>query len=357
LQLVRPDTFFARVGRDGLIGFGEAYMAGDWTADDPAAVLTAFAARMDRLVPKPLQSLRRSYVASHPASDRRTGDNSRSNIARHYDLSNELFAQFLDPTMTYSSAWFSQHPDLVGHPPTSDDLEKAQVAKIERLLDRVGVGEGTRLLEIGSGWGELAIRAARRGAQVTSITLSQEQQALVRDRVAEADLADRVQVRLEDFRAVRGTFDAVVSVEMIEAVGIDHLPEYFATIARVLAPGGRVGVQAITMPHHRVLATRDTFTWVHKYIFPGGQIPSIEAIESAGRAAGLGIEEDFRFGAHYDHTLRLWQEQFTAHVDQVRALGFDDTFVRMWEFYLAYSRAGFASGYLDVRQLVLVKGR
>ncbi len=359
MRLVRSEEFYARVGRDGLIGFGEAFMAGDWDADDPAAVLTAFATRMDRLVPKPLQRLRGAYVARHPASDRRSQDNAASNISRHYDLSNEMFEQFLDPTMTYSAAWFAQHPGLGSDPaadrPGPDDLEKAQVAKIERLLDRLGVGEGTRLLEIGSGWGELAIRAAGRGARVTTITLSREQRRLVRERVAEAGLDERVEVRLEDYRAVRGSFDAVVSVEMIEAVGLDHLPEYFEVISRVLAPGGRAGVQAITMAHERMLVTRDTFTWVHKYIFPGGQIPSIEAIEQAGNESGLSITEDFRFGAHYDHTLRLWQERFVERAAEVRRLGFDDTFSRMWVFYLAYSRAGFASGYLDVRQVVLVK--
>ncbi len=352
LLLRRPDDFYARVGRDGLIGFGEAWMAGDWDAPDPAEVLTRLAGGMASLVPKPMQLLRSAYVARMPRTERNTLAGSRSNIARHYDLSNELFAQFLDDSMSYSSALFER--------PTGDlhwaDLERAQRAKNERLLDRLGVRSGTRLLEIGSGWGGLAIQAAQRGADVRSITLSREQQELATERIERAGVSDRAQIELRDYRELAGCYDAVVSVEMIEAVGGENLPRYFGVIDEVLAPGGRAAIQAITMDDARMRATASTYTWVHKYIFPGGQIPSVEAIERSLTGTDLALVEDFRMGDHYAQTLRLWEERFLAADDAVAALGFDETFRRMWRFYLAYSRAGFASGYLDVRQLLLHKG-
>ena len=224
------------------------------------------------------------------------------------------------------------------------------------LFRSAGVAEGSRVLEIGSGWGELAIRAARRGARVLTITLSVEQQALARQRIEEAGFSDRVSVELCDYRDVQGTFDAVVSVEMIEEVGYDYWDAYFTTIDRVLAPGGRVGIQAITMPHDRMLATRNTWTWIHKYIFPGGLLPSLEAIdESTRRHTTLRLTEQLPFGVHYAETLRRWDTAFLARREEVLALGFDETFIRMWHFYLEYSRAGFASGYIDVNQILLTR--
>ena len=291
--------------------------------------------------------------------------NSRSNIGHHYDLSNDLFQTFLDPTLSYSSALFDGEPT---GPVTAAELEAGQARKIERLLDRAGVGAGTNLLEIGTGWGELAIRAARRGATVHSVTLSVEQLALARERVAEAAADgsfDAAQVRIElcDYRQIPDrrtpggqTYDAICSVEMIEAVGHDYWPEYFSTLDRLLAPGGTVALQAITMPHDRMLATRRTYTWINKYIFPGGFLPSTEAIDSVTREhTTLRVTERLSFGQHYAETLRAWDTRFAAAADQVRALGFDDTFRRMWHFYLEYSRAGFASGYLDVQQIVLAR--
>lgn len=346
----RPTDFARRLGTGGLIGFGEAYMAGDWTAPDPAAVLTPFAADIASLIPAPLQRLRRAVVAKHPVAERNTETNTRSNISRHYDLSNALFEAFLDETMTYSSALFDELPTH------GDTLAEAQRRKIDRLLDTVRVGPGTQLLEIGTGWGELSVRAAQRGATVRSVTLSVEQQMLARNRVAAAGLSDRVRIDLLDYRAVDGKYDAIVSVEMIEAVGYDYWPTYFRTLDRLLRPGGLVGMQAITMPHDRMTETRDTYTWIHKYVFPGGLLPSTESIDVTTRAlTSLRTVDRLRFGEHYAETLRLWRERFVAHGDRVADLGFDATFHRMWEFYLAYSEAGFRSGYLDVQQIVFRK--
>ncbi len=262
--------------------------------------------------------------------------------------------------MSYSSALFETDGD--GMPVVPADLEEAQGRKIERLLDVTGVGAGSRVLEIGTGWGELALRAARRGAHVHSITLSTEQLALAEQRVAEAGFADRVEIELCDYRAIPTAhpgrqYDAVVSVEMIEAVGAEYWASYFQTIDSVLAPGGRVGIQAITMPHDRMLATRGGFTWINKYIFPGGFLPSTDVIEQVTRDhTTLRVRERLDFGQHYAETLRQWDERFLAARDRVLELGFDEIFVRMWHFYLEYSRAGFASGYLDVNQIVLDRG-
>ncbi|WP_217635806.1 class I SAM-dependent methyltransferase [Arthrobacter sp. ok362] len=353
MTINRPEAFATRLGDGGLIGLGESFMAGDWDADDLTAVMEVFASRVGTLVPEPLQKLRGLYLPHQPRRERNTEKNTRSNISRHYDLSNELFASFLDSTMTYSSALFPESGDALRSVPW-DGLATAQQAKIDRLLDKAGVKEGTRVLEIGTGWGELALRAASRGATVYSVTLSSEQQELARQRVAEAGYADAVTIELKDYRAVEGEYDAVVSVEMIEAVGFEYWATYFQTIERVLAPGGKVAIQAITIAHDRLMATRTSYTWVHKYIFPGGVIPSVRAIEDiTEKQTGLRVRERLAMGEHYAQTLRLWEERFMARADEVGAMGFDTVFQRMWLFYLCYSRAGFETGYLDVQQIVL----
>ncbi len=362
MRIVDPAAFFGRLGAQGSIGFGESYMAGDWHAERDGArdsdaladVLTTFAHRLARLIPPVLQRLRRWYDARHPVSEENTISGARANIHRHYDLSNDLFALFLDETMTYSSAWF----DDAGR---SDEptLADAQRHKIDGILDLARVGPASHLLEIGTGWGALAIRAAReRGARVTSLTISTEQKALAEERIQAAGVADRVDVQLRDYREASGQYDAIVSVEMIEAVGERYWPAYFGTLDRLLKPGGRVGLQAITMPHDRMLATRRSYTWIHKYIFPGGLIPSLAAIQEtlAGRT-GLRIVERRELGPDYARTLQLWRQRFLARRADVLALGFDDIFCRMWELYLAYSEAGFRSEYLGVSQLGLVRDR
>lgn len=352
----RPREFFRRLGAGGLIGFGESYMAGEWDCADLTALLTVFAARVGELVPPWAQWLRRAGVRAQPRADDPTPDGARRNIHHHYDLSNDLFALFLDETMTYSSGLFAAGAD--GRPVAAEHLlAGAQRRKIDRLLDRAAVGPGTRLLEIGTGWGELAIRAAARGADVVTVTISPEQRALAARRVAEAGLAGRVRVELRDYRGLDarldGVFDAICSAEMIEAVGMRYWPAYFGALGRLLAPGGRIALQAITMPHERMLATRHTYTWIQKYIFPGGLIPSVTAIEDTARPAGLRVTSREDFGAHYAQTLRIWRDRFTARTGEVKALGFDEAFIAMWTFYLCYAEAGFRSGYLDVCQFTL----
>lgn len=354
LELVRPDTFFARLGRDSKIGFGEAYLAGDWKAGagtDLADLLTPFAARLTTLVPPALQRLRGLVDRRLPAEQDNSLRGSRSNIAAHYDLSNELFASFLDPSMTYSCAWFDDAVDE-----GASALEQAQLRKLDAVLDLAHVGHGTRMLEIGTGWGSLAVRAAQRGADVTTITLSEEQRRYALARVHEAGLGDRVDLRLQDYREVEGRFDAVVSVEMIEAVGEAYWPTYWTAIDRLLAPGGTASIQAITMAHDRLLATRHSFGWIQKYIFPGGLIPSVDAIEHTLRShttLQVGRRQELR--PHYARTLSLWRARFLEQWPATRTQGFDETFRRMWEFYLAYCEAGFRSEYLGLSQLQLTR--
>ncbi|MER5312652.1 cyclopropane-fatty-acyl-phospholipid synthase family protein [Streptomyces sp. NPDC002773] len=350
MTLHDPDAFYRRIARDGLIGFGESYMAGEWDSNDLPGVLTVLAAHAEDLVPAPLRRLRPLWAHARPGSDRNTPLGARRNIHRHYDLSNDLFAAFLDPTLTYSSAVFTAFPARF------ESLASAQHRKIDRLLDLAQVHDGTRLLEIGTGWGELALRAAGRGAHVTTLTLSTEQAELARTRIRSAGLDDRVEVQVRDYRNIEGRYDAVVSVEMIEAVGAEYWPSYFAALRGALAPGGRIALQAITMGHQQMLDTAATHTWISKYVFPGGLIPSREAIAEHSGAAGLRTVADNGYGDHYAETLRLWRERFTAQQETVTNLGFDAVFHRMWELYLAYSEAGFRSRYLDVRQILLTEG-
>ena len=349
MHLIRPGAFFSRVGRSGKIGFGEAYMAGDWEAGDLAAVLTCMAGEVRTLVPPRLQWIRRFYEPRSPREEDNDPAGARRNISRHYDLSNELFAVFLDPGMSYSSALFEE---------PGESLAVAQARKVDRLLDGARVGPGSTVLEIGTGWGELAIRAARRGARVTTLTLSAEQAQMARARIAAEGLSDRIEVLIQDYRHSRGLYDAVLSVEMIEAVGEKWWPTYFRTLEARLAPGGRIGLQSILMRHDGMVAARNSWTWIHKYIFPGGIIPSSEAIASTVAAhTSLRTVEHHHFGHSYAETLRLWRERFDARSETVEQLGFDRTFRRMWDFYLAYSEAGFRSGYLDVAQYIFDQER
>jgi cyclopropane-fatty-acyl-phospholipid synthase len=345
LVVHQPEALARRIGRYGLIGFGESYMAGEWSSDDLSGLLTVFATSVGDLVPRPLQWLRPIGPAFRPRWRGASRERARRNIAEHYDLSNDLFAEFLDETMTYSCAVFDQLPA------SSSDLAAAQGRKIDRLLDIAGVHQGSRVLEIGTGWGELCIRAAARGAEIRSVTLSVEQQQLARLRVAAAGLSDKVTIDLCDYRDVDGCYDAVVSVEMIEAVGFHAWQRYFATLERLVRPGGRVAIQAITMPHTRMMASRNTHTWIQKYIFPGGLLPSTQAISAITECrTNLRTVDMASLRPHYAETLRLWRERFLQQRDRLAHSGFDEVFQRMWELYLAYSEAGFRSGYLNVYQ-------
>lgn len=343
----RPE-FFHRLGANGKIGFAEAYMAGDWDADDLAAVLTVLAGRLTRLIPPAMARFRRLYEPRLPTAERNTMSGAARNISRHYDLSNDLFALFLDETMTYSCAVFEP----------GDSLEQAQRRKLERMCELVDLRAADHLLEIGTGWGSLAIHAAAtRGCRVTTATLSAAQLELAQQRIADAGLADRIDVVLRDYRELEGTYSNIISIEMFEAVGEQDWPTFFACCDRLLAPGGRLGLQTITMPHERYLATRRMFGWIHKYVFPGGMIPSPEAIDRSTNAGStLRVRSRTEIGPHYTPTLQVWRERFMTNRQRVLDLGFTNAFVRMWEFYLAYCQAGFATAALANQQILLTRG-
>ncbi len=359
LRLWRPESFYRRLGDAGLIGFGESFQAGDWDSDDLAGLLAVFAAGLDLLVPPRLQRLRGHRAARRrPRDEAQTVEGARRNARHHYALPNELFLAMLDETMCYSCAIFptDDHQRVI-----ADDaaLADAQRRKIDRLLDLVGVDAGTRVLEIGTGWGELPVRAARRGGIVHAVTNMSEHAELARDRIASAGLTERVRVDLCDYREIAlgsGGYDAIVSVEMIEAVGPDYWPAYFRTLESLLAPEGRIGLQAMTMPHDRMLKTSTTYTWIDKYIFPGGVIPSVPAIEQTlARNTNLRVLDRYAFGDHYRATLSLWRQRLNQNWPSLADLGFDEIFRRTWDFYLAFCEAGFASGYLDVYQFLIGK--
>ena len=359
LRLLRPEAFYRRLGASGLIGFGEAFQAGDWDSDDLPGLLTVFAAGVDAIIPPWLQRVRgHSAAPRRPLADEQTIGGARRNARHHYALPDELFREFLDETMCYSSAIFAVGAD--GRVIATDAaLAEAQRRKIDRLLDLAGVRDGTRVLEIGTGWGELAVRAAQRGALVHAVTNMAEHAEFARDRASRAGVTRQVRVDVLDYRelvADDGGYDAILSVEMIEAVGRRYWPAYFRALEDLLAPQGRIGLQAMTMRHDRMIRTSTTYTWIDKYIFPGGLIPSMQGIEEAlARHTSLRVLDRSAFGSHYRATLALWRDRFNRNWPSVAGLGFDDTFRRTWDLYLAFSEAGFAAGYLDVHQFLIAR--
>ena len=346
---ITNENFFVRLGNDLKIGLGESFMANEWEASpDLGDVLTPYAEKLLNIVPGWMRKFRKLFEPFQPKQEENDLEGSRSNISRHYDLSNELFQLFLDETMMYSSANFADDK------PIWDNFAKAQIRKIEGILDFAGVKAGMHILEIGTGWGQLAMQAAYRGAKVHSITLSKEQKLLADQRIANAGLSNLINVELRDYRDLKDQYDAVVSVEMIEAVGEKYWPTYFVAISNHLKSGGRFGLQAITMPHDRLMASKHAYTWIHKYIFPGGIIPSREVIDQYTKRE-MRLVDSRPLGPDYGYTLKLWRERFMQNIDKVRSLGFDEEFERMWQYYLAYSEAGFRSGHLNVWQLGFVK--
>jgi cyclopropane-fatty-acyl-phospholipid synthase len=346
LEILNED-FFYRIGADQKIGLGESFMAGDWRpkpGDDLADVLTPFAEKLLNIVPAWMRKFRKLVEQFQPKHEENNLKGAKSNISRHYDLSNDLFKLFLDETLTYSAANFA------GARPGFDGLADAQRRKVDGILDFADVKSGMKVLEIGTGWGQLSIQAAQRGAQVHTITLSKEQMELAQQRVNAAGLQNLVNIELRDYRDLQGEYDAIVSVEMIEAVGEKYWPTYFEAVRKHLKKGGKFGLQAITMPHERLLASKHAYTWIHKYIFPGGIIPSLEVIDQYTRPT-LKLIDRRSLGLDYAHTLKLWRERFMKNIDQVHKLGFDTEFERMWQYYLAYSEAGFRARHLDVWQL------
>ena len=270
----------------------------------------------------------------------------REHIEYHYDLGNDLYALFLDEeTLSYSSAVFEHAGQTLGD---------AQLHKLRGICDRLDLRPGGRVLEVGCGWGGFArLAAEERGVHVTGVTLSTDQHAVATARAAASDAAERIDIRLQDYRTLDGAFDAWVSIEMIEAVGHAQLPTYFATMDRLLAPGGRAFVQAISIPDHRYERYRRSRDWISEYIFPGAACPSLAAMTAAMAPTRLRVREQVDIAPHYAATLRMWRERFEDRLPDVRAMGFDEEFIRAWRFYLASCEAAFACGNIHDRQLVI----
>ena len=330
----------------GDIGFAESFIAGDWSTPDLTTLLTLFVANREQIESVIYGSWWGSllYRAKH-LFNRNSRKGSKKNIHAHYDLGNEFYRLWLDPTMNYSSAWFEG--DRAG------DLVDAQWAKVRRALRECGVQPGQRVLEIGCGWGALAECSAREfGATVTGVTLSAEQLAWAQKRLADAALPG--ELRFQDYRDISdGPFDAIASIEMFEAVGREYWPSFFETLKTQLKPGGKACIQSITIRDDLFERYVKSSDFIQQYIFPGGLLPSPQAFRAAAAQAGLKVVNELDFGLDYAETLRRWRDRFLGADTPVRKLGFDARFMRIWEFYLAYCEAAFAAGNTSVMQFTL----
>jgi cyclopropane-fatty-acyl-phospholipid synthase len=353
LEILHPQTY-ADVAFGGTVGGGEAYMRGLWRADDLTALVRLLVLNRDAL-----ESMEgAAAVVADPVrrvlhwANRNTMDGSRRNIAAHYDLGNDLFALFLDPTMMYSCAYFER---------ADATLHEAQLAKLDRICRKLRLGPNDHLLEIGTGWGGLALHAARHyGCRVTTTTISREQHEWAREKLDAAGLLDngRVTLLLEDYRNLAGRYDKLVSVEMIEAVGAKFLDTYTAKCSSLLEPHGAMLLQAITLQDQIYEQALKSVDFIQRYIFPGSFIPSITAIaDSFRRSTDMKVFHLEDIGPHYATTLRHWREKFMARLPEVRALGYPETFVRMWEFYLCYCEGGFLERQIGDVHLLLTKPR
>jgi len=349
---VHDPRFYGDVAFGGSIGAGEAYMQGWWSTDDLTAVMRILLNNRDVVdgMETGLARLAAPLRKGLHWLNRNTREGSRRNIAAHYDLGNDFFALMLDPTMMYSCAIFER-----------DDtpLEQAQLARLDRVCSLLQLGPQDHLLEIGTGWGGMAVHAARTtGCRVTTTTISREQYAAAKERVHAAGLDDRVEVLLRDYRDLTGQYDKLVSIEMIEAVGHQFYDTYFAQCARLLKPEGAMLLQAITIADQRYESARRSVDFIQRYIFPGSCIPSVTAMTaSLTRASDLRVVHLDDIGPHYATTLRRWHENVLRNVEAVRALGYSETFLRMWAFYLCYCEGGFAERALGDVHMLLAKPR
>ena len=336
----------AAIMRQGDIGFAESYRR-EWVDCPDLLNLFRLALRNEDAV----NSVHGTWWAlllkrlAHWVLRDNNRKGSRRNILAHYDLGNDFYRLWLDPSMSYSAAIFKDGVD--------GDLEVAQHAKYDRLLDAIGAGPGQHILEIGCGWGGLAERAAQRGIRVTGITLSDEQLAWANERMQRQGLASLVDLSICDYRDVQGQFDHIVSIEMFEAVGLRHWSGFFSMVKRTLKPGGKVAIQTIDMADNRFDAYVNSTDFIQQYIFPGGMLPSPSRFRQLAAQAKLDVKDEFSFGIDYAETLNRWLQQFEARLEDIKTLGFDESFIRIWRMYLAYCEAGFREQRTDVKQWLL----
>ncbi|RON18460.1 SAM-dependent methyltransferase [Pseudomonas brassicacearum] len=338
------------VASGGSIGAGEAFIHGYWSSPDLTAVVRVFVSNLEVLdaLEGGLAKLGRPFVQGLHWLNRNTRKGSQKNIAAHYDLGNDLFEQFLDPTMMYSAAQFLS---------PEDSLEQAQLNKLERICQKLALQPSDHLLEIGTGWGSMALYAAQHyGCKVTTTTLSKEQFAFTAQRIENLGLQDQVTLLLKDYRDLTGQYDKLVSIEMIEAVGHRFLPTYFKQCAHLLKSNGLMLLQAITIREQRYEQAKGNVDFIQRYIFPGGALPCVQKmLEIVSRDTDMNLLHMEDFGLHYARTLRLWHENFRRAQGRLSELGYDDYFLRLWEFYLCYCEGGFLERTIGTAQLLLAK--
>jgi len=349
---VSDPAFYRAIAANGSVGAGQAYMDGLWSCDDLVGLVRLLVRNRNQLDGLESGAARAGAwcLRAWHALRRNTRQGAARNIAAHYDASPEFFRQFLSSDLMYSAALWSGE---------GDTLEAASVRKLERICRQLDLQPGDHVCEIGSGWGGFAFHAAETyGCRVTTCTISKQQHAYVSEQIRARGLDDRVRVLLRDYRDLTGQFDKLVSIEMIEAVGADYLEVYFATIARLLRAEGRAVIQAIAIEDHRYAQALGSVDYIKRYIFPGSFIPSLQAILTAKmRASDLCLVRAEDFGDSYARTLQAWRARFLAHLPEVRALGFDERFIRKWEYYLAYCEGGFREKSIGLAQLLFVKPR
>jgi cyclopropane-fatty-acyl-phospholipid synthase len=346
LSLSSWEPFLAAI-RAGDIGFAESYLKGEWQTDDLAKLIELFIHNRNALESAIYGSWWGSllYRVKH-LFNRNSRSGSRRNIHAHYDIGNRFYSLWLDDSMTYSSALFTQ-PEFT--------LKQAQLAKYERILDETGVRAGDTVLEIGCGWGGFAELAASKGVHVTGLTLSTEQLEFAQKRLLAAGVSEHTELRLQDYRDANGQFDAIASIEMFEAVGEQYWDSYFDCIAQRLKTGGRACIQTITIDDNLFERYRKGTDFIQQYIFPGGMLPSPSVFRAHAQRHGLSVVNEYAFGLDYARTLSLWDQAFSANLAAVQAQGFDERFIRTWKFYLAYCEAGFRAGSIDLFQFTLQK--
>ena len=354
-------AFYRAIAARGSVGAGESYMAGQWRCDDLVGLVRLLVRNRDLLdrMESGLAWLGGMALRGWHALRRNSRDGSRRNIAAHYDLGNDFFELFLSADLMYSSAMWHGDADNDAVAGDGDSLDAASTRKLERICHKLRLQPGDRVIEIGTGWGGFAIHAARHhGCHVTTTTISREQHALASRRVDEAGLSDRVTLLMQDYRDLDGQFDKLVSIEMVEAIGAPYLDTYFAKIGELLRPDGLALVQAITIEDHRYAQALRTVDFIKRHVFPGSFIPSIEALVGAKtHSSDLALVHLEDFGQSYALTLQAWRRRFMARLHDVRRQGYDERFIRMWEFYLAYCEGAFREGSIGVAQLLMAKPR
>jgi cyclopropane-fatty-acyl-phospholipid synthase len=348
--VIHNERFFHRAVVGGDVGMGESWMDGDWSSPDLVAVVRLAVRNLGELESQNrwLSAFRRGMDRLKHRSRGNSVQGSRRNIRAHYDLSNEFFRLFLDQNMMYSCAYYEG---------ADDSIERAQFNKLDRVCRKLALGSDDSVLEIGTGWGGFAEHAASNyGCHVTTTTISREQHDYAQQRFEKAGLKDRVELLLEDYRNLRGQYSRIVSIEMFEAVGLEHYDEFFGTCDRLLEPDGAMLLQTITMNERTFPAYRGRADWIQKHVFPGSELASMgEILKSLARGTKLAMQHAEDIGLHYARTLADWRERFHGAIDGVRSLGFDDRFVRMWDYYLAYCEGAFRERHIGDFQLVLTK--